>query len=765
MKKRFLISIVFASVFLISGQAYGEWAKTIRLYPSSDAHCVEQTKDGGYIILALHWYPSGGNNDFWVIKLNSNSDIEWQKSYGLKDGDREFEDNPFGIDQTIDGGYIIVGNSNRSKTWIVKLDAIGNIEWQKSGAYFSPGGLYDSSIRQTRDGGYALTDNIGQTFGHFDFGLMKLNPDGSFAWRGVYGNSESQLLGSLQITDDGGFIISGHTMDSGDDPNFSIVRIDSLGSIVWQKQYASDNLKTYDTLPIIRNTPDGGFIVGGNIHAYGDSVWIIKLDSNGNIEWQKIYYDITYGCWEEYIQDIKYTSDGNYIFTGRIGDYFGRKTKIWIVKIDSEGSILWDKAYTPTNGNLRSVRSIDETSDGGYIIGGAKMFPSSTFYDILLMKINANGDIPGCSIIKEQGFTVAVDIDGKAFDTNFSQRIITSPSIDDTYSSPIITNASSSYLCLPSNHIPAVNAGENIAISSENQYLTVIEGTASDPDNDALTYRWLEGTTSLSSWQDTGLNGEAYLNLNSFGYFSIGEHTLTLEVNDGQVTSSDDMILTISNSAPNPAPTGGGVYQIYNPVALGGQVSDFDKDTINYEWLEEGSTLFSGLIETILGGDPVTLPEHITSNLNLGSHTITLTVNDGVNSPVSSDITVEIIDTTAPTLAPIPNKTILWPPNHNMVDIIIEANASDNSGDVTLSAIVSSNEPEDGLGDGDMSPDWSVPVIDQENGTIILQLRSERSGTGDGRTYAVCITAIDESGNSSQATVEIRVPHDKGNKK
>ena len=100
-----------------------------------------------------------------------------------------------------------------------------------------------------------------------------------------------------------------------------------------------------------------------------------------------------------------------------------------------------------------------------------------------------------------------------------------------------------------------------------------------------------------------------------------------------------------------------------------------------------------------------------------------------------------------------------------MVDIFIEANANDNSGSVTLSATVSSNEPEDGLGDGDMSPDWSVPVIDQENGTISLQLLSERLGSGDGRVYTITITATDDSNNSSQASVEIIVPHDKGKKK
>jgi hypothetical protein len=131
----------------------------------------------------------------------------------------------------------------------------------------------------------------------------------------------------------------------------------------------------------------------------------------------------------------------------------------------------------------------------------------------------------------------------------------------------------------------------------------------------------------------------------------------------------------------------------------------------------------------------------------------------------SNDITVIVIDTQDPTLAPTTeNKTILWPPNHDMVDIVINANAEDNSGVVTLFASVVSNEPEEGLGDGDMTPDMSAPVIDQAAGTISLQLRRERSGSGDGRTYTVSILAADDSNNVSSATLNIIVPHDKKKK-
>ena len=175
----------------------------------------------------------------------------------------------------------------------------------------------------------------------------------------------------------------------------------------------------------------------------------------------------------------------------------------------------------------------------------------------------------------------------------------------------------------------------------------------------------------------------------------------------------------------------------------------------------EGATVhFSGTILAINGGTPVYLPDVAINNLSVGIHTLTLLVNDGINPPVSASISVEIIDTIAPTLAPAPDKTILWPANHNMVIITFFANASDNNGNaVTLTASVASNEPQEGLGDGDTYPDWTEPIIN--NGIITLQLRAERSGNGNGRVYTITIGATDDSGNTSSVNVNISVPHDK----
>jgi hypothetical protein len=316
---------------------------------------------------------------------------------------------------------------------------------------------------------------------------------------------------------------------------------------------------------------------------------------------------------------------------------------------------------------------------------------------------------------------------------------------------------------IPDNVPPAADAGPDIITTSEELSGTVITGSASDEDaGDNLEYQWKKGDTILVDWAPVGENGECPLFLSTVS-LAIGSHTLTLLVSDGEEVVNDTMVLTIQNSSPHVAANGGGEYEINSPVTLGGIVSDFDGDLLSYQWLEGSTVLFTGTLQAISGGTPSPLPGHTLSNLPLGNHSLTLKVSDGINEPVYETINVTIVDTTPPVLAPVADKMVLWPPNHKIVDIVIHVNASDNSGlPLTLSAIISSNEPESGTGKGDKTPDWTEPQIDQENGIITFQLRAERSGRGNDRIYTITIIVSDSSGNSTTENMMITVPHDRG---
>lgn len=219
-------------------------------------------------------------------------------------------------------------------------------------------------------------------------------------------------------------------------------------------------------------------------------------------------------------------------------------------------------------------------------------------------------------------------------------------------------------------------------------------------------------------------------------------------------------LILVTNSAPTlecPAPV---VRECTPPagalVDLVATVSDADGDPLNVVW-----TVNDVVIQTnsLPGGTPGAQQQvHFIANFAVGTHQVGLSVSDANDPAVTCSTTVTVQDTTPPVITKItatPNT--LWPPNHKMVAVGISVVASDVCGSVTSKIVsVTSNEPENGLGDGDITPDWQV------TGDLSLNLRAERSSKGSGRTYTITIEAADELNNKSTGQVTVTVPHDKG---
>ncbi len=321
------------------------------------------------------------------------------------------------------------------------------------------------------------------------------------------------------------------------------------------------------------------------------------------------------------------------------------------------------------------------------------------------------------------------------------------------------------------NRAPQADAGDGVMITTDEQSATVLHGSATDPDDDVMQYRWLEVISGgdpvlLLDWSPVGSAGEAYLGLSTLPLFDIGEHKLRLEVFDGFEYAHDDIVLTVGNSPPEVTITGAGTYQIGDPIVIGGAISDFDGDFVEWHLTEGEDEYASGGLQTLAGGvaiaiDPVDLV------LTIGTHELVLKAFDGLNWGYSDPCVVTVIgDIEPPTLAPVPSVTQLWPPNHQLVPVTIAVNAYDDSGGpVHLDVTVTCDQPVNAPGDGNTDPDWIVDgVEDGPGGMIYLQLRSERAGKGDGRTYTITIVATDTYGNTSSAQVHIIAPHDKGKK-
>ena len=317
------------------------------------------------------------------------------------------------------------------------------------------------------------------------------------------------------------------------------------------------------------------------------------------------------------------------------------------------------------------------------------------------------------------------------------------------------------YTVVGSNQPPVAYAGENVTIQSADQAVTILQGSASDADGDALQYRWLEGGTVLLNDWTAVEGGAAPLDLGALGTLPLGPHTLTLEVKDDACTSSATMLLTLLNTPPSVVvtPSLQTVEIGVDPIDITGTVADFDADALSYRWLKNGVELASGTVTPPTDGGPwegldLTF-DASDPRFPLGTHQVTLEVTDGKGAPVTKTAEVIVADSQVPTLAPASNVSMLWPPDHTLRPVTILANAWDGSGEpVTLAATVQCNED-----DGGSAPDWTAPVI--TGGEISLSLCAERSGKGSGRVYTIRITATDTSGNQSSAEVEVCVPHDR----
>jgi len=198
---------------------------------NDSAYRVQQTKDGGYAIAGYTYSFGAGDSDFLFLKLNSTGNIQIQKAFGGSG-----KDYAECIQQTSDGGYIIAGSTNSFGAgsfdfWVIKLNSSGNIEWQKT--YGGTKGDYAHSIQQTEDGGYIVagsTWSFGK--GKGDFWVIKLDANGNIEWERTYGGIKEETAWCVQQTKDEGYVVAGRTKsfgEGGDD--IFILKLDSNGDI------------------------------------------------------------------------------------------------------------------------------------------------------------------------------------------------------------------------------------------------------------------------------------------------------------------------------------------------------------------------------------------------------------------------------------------------------------------------------------------------------------------------------------------------------
>jgi hypothetical protein len=325
---------------------------------------------------------------FLIVSLASTAQIMFQKTYGGAGADVGYS-----IQQTPDGGFIIAGQTDSygagsEDVYLVKTDANGNINWSRTYGGISYDDGYSVSI--TNDGGYIIagvTVNFGAGFA--EAYVIKTDANGNTAWTKTYGGPGTwEDAVAVHQSSDGGYIIVGHTTSYGaGDRDVYLIKTNANGDTTWTRTFG-DTL--YERCYAVAECNDGGFILTGHTTSYGagmQDLYLIKTDTNGNAMWTK-----TYGGsdWDEG-WDVRQTSDSGFIITGFTASFGAGDRDVYMIRTDVNGDTLWTKAYGGINRDEGFC--VRETNDGGYIITGTTNSFGAGNYDAYLMKTDGNGTL------------------------------------------------------------------------------------------------------------------------------------------------------------------------------------------------------------------------------------------------------------------------------------------------------------------------------------------------------------------------------------
>jgi len=313
-------------------------------------------------------------------------DTLWTKTIGGSGLDQGFY-----VQQTSDSDYIMCGYTASFGTgtfdvYLIKTDTFGDTLWTRTFG----GGFVDEArtVRQTSDGGYILSGST-QSFGAggFDLYLIKTNEDGDTLWTRTFGGSLNDFGPYLQQTSDGGYVVAGETQSSGaGSRDVWLLRIDDSGDTLWTKTFGGSSS---DVGYSVQQTSDSGYIISGSTQSFGAGnrdVWLIRTNATGDALWTRTFG----GAGEDVGYSVQQTTDGGYIITGETQSFGAGSFDVYLIKTDAAGDTLWTKTFGGSSSEIGYA--VQQTTEGGYIITGETQSFGAGSRDVYLIRTNAAGD-------------------------------------------------------------------------------------------------------------------------------------------------------------------------------------------------------------------------------------------------------------------------------------------------------------------------------------------------------------------------------------
>ena len=377
--------IIFSLAMVIGAGVCGAgWERTYGGIADDYGLSIMQVFDGGFIISGYTSSFSLGDYDVYLIRTDAKGDTIWTRTYGGSSNDYGYS-----VTQTSDSGYIISGWTESFgvgwyDVYLVRTNSVGDTMWTRT--YGGSDRDWGHSVAQTSDGGYIIagwTHSFG--LGEDDVYLIKTDADGDTIWTRTYGGSACDRGKSVEQTSDGGYIVVGYTESFGiGSSDVYLIKINPEGDILWTCTYGGSDS---DWGRSVAQISDGGYIIAGRTYSFGageDDVYLIRTDADGDTIWTHTYGGSIY----DHGRSVAQISDGGYIITGRTYSFGAGEWDVYLIRTDADGDSIWTCTY---GGSGRDEgRSVDQTSDGGYIItGGTSSFGSGS-YDVYIVKIDSD---------------------------------------------------------------------------------------------------------------------------------------------------------------------------------------------------------------------------------------------------------------------------------------------------------------------------------------------------------------------------------------
>jgi len=365
--------------------------KTFGGAEDDEGSSVQETRDKGFIINGYTKSIGSDSLDFYLIKTDSMGDSLWAKTYTYPYVDSS-RDVGYSVFQNSDGGYLLVGStswdSDSNNLYMIRTDSMGIVICSQVVGGIE--GEVGYSGQETSNGWFILAGYT-NTFGDGleDVYLVFTNPWCDTLMTRFYGGSGSEKGYSVKETQDGSFIVAGYTTSFGAGlSDVYLIKVDSILNPLWERTYGGTD---WDVGYSVQQTvPDDGYVIVGGTKSFGEGledVYLIKTNSLGDTLWSRTYG----GALDDIGYSVDQTSDGGYIITGTTSSFGAGNQDVWLIKTDSLGDTLWTCTFGGINNDWGN--SVEETSDSAYIFTGVTASFGAGLRDVYLVKTLGCGSV------------------------------------------------------------------------------------------------------------------------------------------------------------------------------------------------------------------------------------------------------------------------------------------------------------------------------------------------------------------------------------